>query len=223
MKNNFEKRLVTSIFLIILVSTMVLSKKVLVISLLILSILTFIEFSKIIDLIFKKNTLIKYLIVLFFFIYLIFFSLICYFNLEMIPNQRFTFLYILSICVITDLGGYIIGKTFKGRKLTKISPKKTYSGMIGSFFFCLILSFLIIKFFNVSSNIVYLIIGTLFISTICQIGDLLFSFLKRRAKLKDSGSLLPGHGGIIDRIDGILVGLPIGSILFNMFNLMVTL
>ena len=125
------------------------------------------------------------------------------------------FLFLIIVCVFTDTGGYIFGKTFKGPKLTKISPKKTYSGLIGSFLTSLFFSLLYIKYFGQKSKIlletdpVFIILLILFISSVSQIGDLIISFFKRKAKLKDTGKILPGHGGFLDRIDGIIFVMPI--------------
>ena len=111
---------------------------------------------------------------------------------------------LLAGCVASDIGGYVFGKIFKGPKLTKISPKKTISGALGSLIFtCVaILSLIYIEtnFLNFSIFIVSLVT-----SISCQFGDLFFSFLKRKAKLKDTGNLLPGHGGVLDRLDGIFL------------------
>ena len=138
------------------------------------------------------------------------------------------FLMILIICIFTDIGGYIFGKTFKGPKLTKISPKKTYSGVIGSFVFSLIATIIFIKKFSfisfpsidTSSKLINIfrieeisIFFILFISLISQIGDLIISYFKRLAKIKDTGNLLPGHGGLLDRVDGIIFAMPISYIL----------
>ena len=117
---------------------------------------------------------------------------------------------------MSDIGGLIIGKTFKGRKLTKISPKKTISGSIGSFLFSLILVPIFLKNF-LQFDIYYMILITLLISLTSQLGDIFISFLKRKAKVKDTSDLLPGHGGFLDRIDGIIFALPIGILLFNIF------
>ncbi|MDB2500551.1 phosphatidate cytidylyltransferase, partial [Candidatus Pelagibacter bacterium] len=113
--------------------------------------------------------------------------------------------------------GLLIGRTIKGKKLTKISPKKTISGSIGSFLFSLVL---VPIFYNelLEYNLLYLIIITLLISLTSQVGDILISYLKRRAKVKDTSDILPGHGGFLDRIDGIIFALPIGILLFS-FNL----
>ena len=116
-----------------------------------------------------------------------------------------------------DVGGIFFGKLVGGKKLTKISPNKTIAGSIGGF----ILSFLCLLFFlafisNYSLfNLLILALATSFFS---QIGDLFVSFLKRKAKVKDTGKILPGHGGMLDRIDGILLGLPLGIVIFNLLN-----
>ena len=107
-------------------------------------------------------------------------------------------------------------KFFKGPKLTRISPKKTFSGAIGSIF--LTIATMILIFFLIERNFNYeiIIVGTI-TSISCQLGDLFFSLLKRKAKLKDTSNFLPGHGGVLDRIDGILTGIPIGFIAINLF------
>ena len=105
----------------------------------------------------------------------------------------------------------MFGKIFKGKKLTKISPKKTVSGAIGSLVLGIITVFLLFTFFLKEYYFQSILVG-LITSLACQIGDLFFSFLKRKAKLKDSSNFLPGHGGILDRLDGIYFGIPIGMI-----------
>ena len=106
----------------------------------------------------------------------------------------------------------MFGKTFKGKKLTKISPNKTYSGLLGSFLLSVLISFIFFKNLDISIN--YLLI-TILLSAISQIGDLGISYLKRRAKIKNSGTFLPGHGGLLDRVDGIIFALPLGILLIN--------
>ena len=134
------------------------------------------------------------------------------------------FILVILISVLTDLGGFIFGKIFKGPKLTKISPKKTYSGVIGSFILSLVGSLIFIEYFVGLKTYIYLnylsfeqygINLNLFIlffilisSLISQSGDLIVSYFKRIAKIKDTGKLLPGHGGLLDRIDGIIFTVP---------------
>jgi Predicted CDP-diglyceride synthetase/phosphatidate cytidylyltransferase len=127
-----------------------------------------------------------------------------------------TLIFLLLICISTDIGGFVFGKLIGGKKLTKISPKKTYSGMLGSFVFSLFFGYLFYNYFmNVLIFNVNIFIFIFIISSISQLGDLMISFLKRKAKLKDTGSILPGHGGILDRIDGILLAMPAGIFLIS--------
>tara|TARA_A100001011_G_scaffold221106_2_gene229080 strand:+ start:201 stop:617 length:417 start_codon:yes stop_codon:yes gene_type:complete len=134
-----------------------------------------------------------------------------------INNTKITsLLFILLLCVTTDIGGYVFGKLIGGKKLTKISPNKTYSGVLGSFVFSIIFGSLYIFYLKISLNfeINYFIV-IIVVSLTSQIGDLIISLFKRKAKIKDTGSILPGHGGILDRIDGILLALPIGLLLIS--------
>ena len=120
------------------------------------------------------------------------------------------FLYALSICICSDIGGYIIGKNIGGKKLTKISPNKTISGSLGSFCFSM-LPLLVFNNFDKFEYSLYSIHNFLFclkVSLVCQLGDLFVSYFKRKAKVKDTGRILPGHGGILDRIDGIIFAVP---------------
>ena len=125
------------------------------------------------------------------------------------------FLFLIIVCIFTDIGGYLFGKIFKGPRLSTISPNKTYSGVFGSFFISLISGIIYIKYLGKKSKIlldtdpIFVILLILFISTISQIGDLIISYFKRKAKLKDTGRILPGHGGFLDRIDGIIFVMPI--------------
>jgi phosphatidate cytidylyltransferase len=120
------------------------------------------------------------------------------------------FLYVLSVCICSDIGGYIIGKNIGGKKLTKISPNKTISGSLGSFCFSM-LPLLAFNNFDKFEYYLYSIDNFLFclkVSLVCQLGDLFVSYFKRKAKVKDTGRILPGHGGILDRIDGIIFAVP---------------
>ena len=122
------------------------------------------------------------------------------------------FLFIITICIFTDVGGYVFGKIFEGPKLTKISPKKTYAGVFGGFVLSLVAGF-IFWYYAYNSRILpdeelFIFIFILIISLISQIGDLVISYFKRKAKLKDTGKILPGHGGLLDRIDGMIFVFP---------------
>ena len=161
--------------------------------------------------IFNKNFLKYFSIYLFGFIYFILIvpSSAVYLRDEVSLNF---FLLILIICIFSDVGGYVFGKTIGGKKLTKISPNKTISGSIGSFIFS-ILPVIFIDLSNIETSFLEFnlvnIIFSLFVSLICQLGDLFFSFFKRLNKKKNTSNLLPGHGGLLDRIDGLVIVLPI--------------
>ena len=124
------------------------------------------------------------------------------------------FLLILFICISTDLGGYIFGKIFKGPKLTKISPNKTYAGMIGGFLLSITFTYIYLdyyEFFIIKKAEIlsfYDFIFVIVISSISQFGDITISYFKRKSKIKNTGKLIPGHGGILDRIDGMIFALP---------------
>ena len=113
----------------------------------------------------------------------------------------------LCICISTDIGGYVFGKIFKGPKLTKISPNKTYAGMFGGYFLSIMFIIIYSKYVNQPINLLSLI-TVIFISSISQIGDIVVSYFKRLSKLKNTGIIIPGHGGILDRIDGMLFAIP---------------
>ena len=135
-----------------------------------------------------------------------------------------TIIIILIICVSTDTGGYIFGKIFKGPKIIKISPNKTYSGMFGSFLFSIIFISLYLNYNNTyiidSAKIISLMdfMFIIFISSISQIGDIFVSFFKRKSKIKNTGKLIPGHGGILDRIDGMIFAFPASYLILNTIN-----
>tara|TARA_B110000971_G_C19550118_1_gene294173 strand:- start:157 stop:507 length:351 start_codon:yes stop_codon:yes gene_type:complete len=115
---------------------------------------------------------------------------------------------------MSDVGGLVIGKIFKGKKLNKISPNKTISGSLGSFIFSLLLVPFSLEYLK-DYNVLIIILITVIISLTSQIGDLLISLLKRKAKVKNTSDLLPGHGGILDRIDGIILAVPMGLLIFS--------
>ena len=126
------------------------------------------------------------------------------------------FLFILSICFFSDIGGYVIGKSIGGKKLSKISPKKTISGSVGSFLFSILALLLFYSYdqyeYSLSINN---FLFCLIISLVCQLGDLFISYLKRKAKIKDTGNILPGHGGLLDRVDGIIFAIPSAYLLIK--------
>ena len=125
---------------------------------------------------------------------------------------------VLLICISSDIGGILFGKFFKGPKLTKISPNKTYSGVIGGFLLSLAAGLFFLNYTNtdfLENDSTKILLAILFISLISQIGDLIISYFKRLAKIKDTGKILPGHGGLLDRIDGIIFAVPVSYLLFN--------
>jgi phosphatidate cytidylyltransferase len=229
MSQNLLKRIITSIILLILLFFINFSHQyIFIFSILILGIVICIEtnniFSKLILLqsVNKKSSSKtfnpKFFIlnmVTFFYIFFIF----CNFSYEFHRSEGpIFFLYIISICFLTDIGGYVIGKLIGGKKLSKISPNKTISGAIGSFIFSIIplIISLNLGFLNLEFNLNNILL-CLLVSLISQLGDLFISFLKRKAKIKDTGKLLPGHGGVLDRVDGIIFAIPFTYFLLKLF------
>ena len=208
-KNNLKKRIITSFILISFIFLIFNSLYLMISSLLIFGILSILEFSNLSKKIFDKK-IYFFLSNLFFILFIFLFSLF-FFLLYNYPQSKFILLALLIACVSSDIGGYVFGKIFKGPKLTNISPKKTFSGAIGSFIFTCSLFSSLIYYENKVINLSIVIVG-LVISLFCQIGDLFFSYLKRKANIKDTGNLLPGHGGLLDRFDGIFFGIPLGFI-----------
>ena len=159
---------------------------------------------------FKISKKIEYKIIGTFFLLFSFYTVYFFRDRDLI-----NFLLILIICITTDIGGYIFGKIFKGPRLIKISPNKTYAGMIGSFLLSIIASFLFaIKYdstFLQNQNLseeIYFIFLVFLISSVSQIGDLIISYFKRLSKIKNTGNIFPGHGGLLDRIDGMIFAFP---------------
>ena len=210
--NNFKKRTFTSLLLFFLFFLIYNFNFFLIYSLIVLGVLSLIEFYNAINKIIKSKLYTLFMNITF----SIFVSVFCYLFLFFSFNAQLKLIMFIILlgCIFSDIGGYLFGKTFGGPKLTNISPNKTISGSIGSFIFSL---FAIPIFINDLGfiNLNLLIITTLIISLICQLGDLVISYLKRLSKVKDTGNILPGHGGILDRIDGILFTVPIGFFLLN--------
>ena len=229
MSQNLLKRIITSIILLILLFFINFSHQyIFILSILLLGIVICIEanniFSKSILLqSVKKNSLSNSFnpkffilnIMTFFYIFLVF----CTLSYELHRSEGpIFFLYVISICFFTDIGGYVFGKLIGGKKLSKISPNKTISGTIGSFIFSIapLIIFLNLGYLNLefdSKNILLCLI----ISLTSQLGDLFISFFKRKAKIKDTGRLLPGHGGVLDRVDGIIFAIPFAYFLIKLF------
>ncbi len=211
---NLNKRILTSLVAITFLLFAFKYQILLNIFLLLIIFFSIKEFNLIFKKIFKKNNFKYFTSVLISTTYAIFFSFSIWNYLNTLNiNSKISLMFLILICICTDIGGFIFGKIIGGKKFTKISPNKTYAGIIGSFIIPLIFGYLYNAIFSeilvLKSNIFLLII---FISFISQCGDLMISFLKRKAKIKDTGSILPGHGGILDRIDGMLLALPIGLI-----------
>ena len=118
------------------------------------------------------------------------------------------FVLILSICISTDIGGYVFGKSFKGPKLTKISPNKTYAGVFGGYFCSVIFMIIFSRYFKSEELIINNFFFVMAISTISQLGDIFVSYFKRKSKIKNTGKIIPGHGGLLDRIDGAIFAFP---------------
>ena len=145
------------------------------------------------------------------FIFLIF-SFFTIYELRFDRDSYFLLLIITIICISTDIGGYVFGKIFKGPKLTKFSPNKTYSGMLGGYFLSIISMSFSVQFFDSALTIKWLIF-VLLVSSISQLGDIIVSYFKRLSKVKDTGKIIPGHGGLLDRVDGMLFAFPFSYLL----------
>jgi len=143
-----------------------------------------------------------------YYIYGFFFLIFSFYTFNELSTELISVFYVIIICSSTDIGGYVFGKIFKGPKLTKISPKKTYAGMIGGYFLSLISLSVIINFINYETTPILFLL-TILISTVSQLGDIIISYFKRLSKIKNTGKLIPGHGGLLDRIDGMIFAFPI--------------
>ena len=213
MNNELIKRILSSIILIPLVFFLIIEGSILFnIFLMICFFITYYEWYRM-----CKNNLLKVIG-----FYYLLFSFYTIYKLIYLNENNFYFLLIIIICIGTDIGGFSFGKILKGPKLTKISPNKTYAGMLGSFLLSIILSSLYLNnltFFSLAaSNIepgIQIILMVLSISFVSQIGDIIISFFKRKSKIKNTGKIIPGHGGILDRIDGMIFAFPYVFILLK--------
>ena len=215
-----KKRIITSIFLLSLLTLMYLYSFIMIISLIIIGMISWIEFYGLVSKIFyknnTKNNILRFackssaLLYISSLVYLIF-MIESHYN-----HLKIFLLYSILVTILSDIGGLCFGKFFRGKKLSKISPNKTISGSIGSFLSSLILIPIFIQYLS-EFNIIHLIFITLIVSLISQLGDLFISYLKRKANVKDTSDILPGHGGFLDRIDGIIFAIPMGILLFSNF------
>ena len=217
MSKELKKRIFTSVLLILLLIAMSFYSFIMIIALVIISIILWIEFYALISKILRKNKfkdkVLRHLFKAMSLLYLLLLVSFIVVVETYYPNLKLYLIYSFLTAILSDIGGLVFGKTFKGRKLTKISPNKTISGSIGSF----ILSTLLIPFFyktHIDQNLLNILLITIIISLTSQLGDLFISFVKRKAKVKDTSDLLPGHGGVLDRIDGIIFAIPLGIYLF---------
>jgi phosphatidate cytidylyltransferase len=201
--SNFKKRFIISLLAFPLIYILLYLKVLFNLLIVIIFLFCLYEWVKI----FKKKNIIFFLGLLILFIFLI--SLIRIYNYE---DFNLKFLWLILLTWLTDIGGYIFGKLFGGPKLIKISPNKTWAGAVGS----IILSQFAILIFLLDHNYqfsIYIIFLQLFFSIIGQIGDILMSYIKRKNKKKDTSNLIPGHGGFLDRVDGLIWIIIFGNIL----------
>ena len=219
--NILTKRILTSLVLLSLLIVAIFNSFIMIILLILISIISLLEFNGLITKILVKdnlkNNLSRLSLNVIFLLYLFFFSgLVFDVITQEQPQIKLNIIYLFFICICSDIGGFIFGKTFKGKKLTKISPNKTITGSVGSFILPLtlvpIFFYLLPEKFN---DLFDLIILAIIVSFMCQLGDLFISYLKRKANVKDTGDLLPGHGGLLDRIDGIIFAVPFGMMLWE--------
>ena len=217
-----KKRIITSICLLSLLLLMFFYTFILIVSLIVVAIICWVEFYALISkILVQDNFKDKFLRFFYKMLSLLYLSTIVYFVVSA-RSQKSEIEVIISfsilVSIMSDIGGLVVGKIIKGRKLTKVSPNKTVSGSIGSFVF----SISLIPFFTnylPEYEFLILFIFTIVISLISQIGDLFISLLKRKAKVKNTSDLLPGHGGILDRVDGIIFAIPTGLLISNYFQI----
>ena len=211
---SLKKRIVTSVVLLALFFLVINFNFLLIYTLILVGVLSLLEFFNIAKKIFKN----KFFLIIFNFFFIIYIFSFClmFFFFASLLHLKIILISLLLGCIASDIGGYVFGKLFKGPKLTKISPGKTVAGSLGSIILTCLTLLIIVFYFtnNFSLLTIFIAVGT---SIACQVGDLFFSYLKRKAKIKDTGNILPGHGGILDRFDGILLGLPFGFILIALY------
>ena len=210
--NELTKRILTSILLIFLLIAMFVYNYIFIVILIIFGTIIWVEFNHLLTKIFKNNylkTLVSFLVLIYIF-YFLWLTIISFQS----NHTKIILLYSTLICITSDIGGYCFGKTFKGKKLTNISPNKTISGAIGAIV-CSLLLLIVFNFTIENINLIKYLILTLAVSSASQLGDIFISYIKRKAKVKNTSDILPGHGGLLDRLDGIIFGIPVGLNLAN--------
>ena len=220
MNKNLPKRFISSLLMLIILSFGLLVNNLYwLILIIIVSCISFYEFNNLLKKIFSNN---KYFI--FNILSCLYLIIFVYTSYNFFDNPPISLVFIILICIFSDTGGYIVGKSIGGKKLTKISPNKTVSGALGSFVFSLIPIFFYLYALDYYSaeiffyeKLINLILLCLILSFVCQLGDLIISYFKRQAEVKDTGSILPGHGGILDRIDGAIFVIPFAFLIDKFF------
>jgi phosphatidate cytidylyltransferase len=135
------------------------------------------------------------------------------------PHGLYFIVWFFVVIWSTDIGAYLFGKSIGGAKLApKISPNKTWAGFFGGISSAVIVSFLLYYFLYPMAGLFLFFLGCVIISIVGQIGDLFESWCKRRLGVKDSGKLIPGHGGILDRVDSLLLSTPIAGVVAIIFQ-----
>ncbi len=215
MGKSLKKRIYTSSILFFLLFLMYLNNYILGYLIIIFGTYAILEFLKINQIINKKGNIKRFFTNVLFVTYIFLFCMI-FFIYSNYLHLKIIIFTILLMCTLSDVGGYIFGKFFGGPKLIKISPNKTISGALGSLIFTSLFALLFFYYLTNNLNLKILLVGIL-TSVGCQLGDLFFSYLKRKSSLNDTGNILPGHGGILDRVDGILLGIPVGLISLLIF------
>ena len=206
--SELNKRILSSVGLIIVLFLAIYNFYILSIVLFIFFLETYNEIYLILKKIFKKEKVKLYLSLIFSLIYLLVLIFVTWSIFVGIFLEFKPFLLaIITICISSDVGGYLFGKIIGGKKLSKISPNKTYSGSLGSYILSLFFTFFL---FNNFFSLKFIVLFAIIVSTISQIGDLSISILKRKAKIKDTGKIIPGHGGLLDRFDGLIFAIPLG-------------
>tara|TARA_Y100000389_G_scaffold185317_1_gene204604 strand:- start:116 stop:772 length:657 start_codon:yes stop_codon:yes gene_type:complete len=208
--NEFKKRILSSIILLPLIIFIIIKGSYYLNILLILCfIISSIEWNKMIKTDGYKLLGMMFLIISFFTVYKI---------RNYLDGEYLYLLFITLICIATDVGGFLFGQLIKGPKLTKLSPKKTYSGMLGSFTLTILIVYLFTK--NIDQKYSFdltieIIIFSILVSAVSQLGDITISYFKRFSKIKDTGKIIPGHGGLLDRIDGMIFAYPFSYIIIS--------